>query len=401
MKLTPLILSSLMMIVWLAACGSSPASNPTPTQPPTATPDTVDTPTPTTGVIDTPTAAAGATETPAVVSDPGFNLLVALEGEVQLKRSRWSAYHPTTFGVALQRGDLLNLPSGAGATILCDGLTLWQVPAGAPAGLTNGCPQPQNKILVRGSAGVAGTIRGANDPTIPYIISPRSTNILTETPTLRWNDSGAASYTVKVRGDDLTWEQPDVTQTEFTYPGEPPLQPGVSYLLVVEDSDGRSSQEEGRPGLGFTLLNETEAETVRANQTRIAALGLTDEAEAFALAQFYVGHGLTAEAIEILAGLVEAGSQHAVVHQAMADLYTHIGLLLLAEPRYTETVVLAEQRGNIEALADVQAGLGEVYVGLGNKDEAINWLTQARENYEALGDTERVAAVAGRLERLE
>jgi hypothetical protein len=335
------------------------------------------------------------------VDDPGFNLLVALEGEVQLKRSRWSDYHLTTFGVALERGDLIKMPSGAKATILCDGLTLWQVPAGAPAGLTNGCPQPQKKILVSGSAGIAGTIRGANDPTIPYIISPRSTKILTDRPTLRWNDSGAASYTVKVRGGDLTWEQPDVTQMEFTYPGEPPLQPGVTYLLVIEDSSGSSSQEEGRPGLGFTSLNETEAVTVRANQARIVDLGLTAEAKDFALAQFYVGEGLIAEAIEMLKMLVEVGNQQAVVHQALADLYAKIGLLLLAEPRYTEAVVLAEQQGNIEALADIQTGLGEVYFGLGDEDKAIDWFTRAQENYETLGDTERAKRITEQIEQLK
>ena len=154
----------------------------------------------------TNTPAAGTTDTPAV-TDPGFNILVVAEGEIELKRSTWADYHATTFGTVLERGDLLKLARGAEAAILCDGLSLWQVPTGIPVGLSTGCPPPSDKILVRGSAGVAGTIRGANDPLIPYIISPRSTRLLNSTPTLRWNDSGATGYNVQMRGGDLNWQQ--------------------------------------------------------------------------------------------------------------------------------------------------------------------------------------------------
>jgi tetratricopeptide (TPR) repeat protein len=237
---------------------------------------------------------------------------------------------------------------------------------------------------------------------VPYIISPRTTKLLTDTPTLRWNDSGAASYTVMVRGGDLSWRQEDVTQTELDCPGEPTFKPGVSYLLVVEDSNGKSSQDEGLKGLGFSLLEETEAGRVRADAERIAGLGLSDEAEAFALAQLYAGRGLIAEAIENLEGLVEGGSQQAAVHQALADLYAQIGLVLLAEPRYLEAVGLAEAEGNVEGLAAIQASLGEVYYpALNNKDEAIRCLTQAKAGYETLGDTQRASELEERLAELD
>ena len=45
---------------------------------------------------------------PTAVVDPGFNLLVVADGEVQLKREAWSNFHSTAFGAVLHRGDQLN-----------------------------------------------------------------------------------------------------------------------------------------------------------------------------------------------------------------------------------------------------------------------------------------------------
>ena len=345
----------------------------------------------------TPSSSALTVETQPTgneFTEPGFNLLVEIEGEVLLKRAAWSDFHPTAFGAALGRGDLLQLPRGAKATVLCDSLTVWQVPAGVPANLTNGCPQSQDAILVRGRGGVAGTQRGTPDPLIPYTISPRATKLLNDKPVLRWNDSGADSYTVQVRGGDLRWRREGVTRSELVYPGEPALEPGAFYLLVVEDSNGKSSQDEGLKGLGFSVLDEAEVERLRADAALVEGLSFSSEAEAFAVAQLYAGSGLVAEAVEILEGLVEEGSEQAAVHQALAEFYVSIGLSPLAESRYLEAIQLAEAEGNIEAQAAIQAGLGEVYGRLYYADEAIRWLTRAQAAYEILGDSQRVSELA-------
>jgi hypothetical protein len=373
----------LVLILGLACVSCAPVSTPTASKP-----------------IPTPTTESPApTQAPdAEFTEPGFNLLVEVEGEVLLKRATWPDYHPTAFGAGLERGDLLKLSDRAQARVLCDNLSMWPVPGGVAAGLNNGCPQPPEPALTRAGAKV-GSTRGV-DPLVPYIISPRATKLLDNAPTLRWHDTGAASYAVVVRGGDLEWRQEQVTQTELVYPGQPAFKPGVSYLLVVEDSNGRSSQDEGLKGLGFGLLEEAEAEKVRADAGRIRGLGLSGEGEALALAQLYAGHGLVAEAIQILEGLVEGGSQQAAVHQALADLHTQIGLVYLAEPRYLEAVKLAEAEGNVEGLAAVQASLGEIYVELNNKDEAERFLTGAQAGYEALGDTQRAGELMERVAEL-
>jgi hypothetical protein len=354
------------------------------------------TPAPRSGVSTPGPAASGSPA--AGFTEAGFNLLVESQGQVLLKRSAWSDYHPTGFGTVLGRGDLLKLAEGAQARVLCDGLTLWPVPAGAPIGVNNGCPQPPEPPLQRGGARIGST--RAPDTQAPYIISPRATKLLTHTPTLKWNATGAASYTVQVRGGDLEWQQPGVTQTELVYPGEPALQPSVSYLLVVDDSDGRSSQDEGVAGLGFSLLGEAEAGEIQGYAGRIAGLGLSQEGEALAQAQLYAGHGLYAEAIPLLENLVAQDNRQASIHQALADLYAGIGLADLAEARYLAAVPLAEAEGNAEASAAVRASLGKLYADANQQEEALRWLNQALAGYQELGDAQRVSELEAQIAKL-
>jgi hypothetical protein len=382
-KLGIIILWSLVFSLSLAACDPRPQPSPPP-----------------------PT-------TPAATDDPGLNLLIVAEGNVHLKRIVWPAYHPTAFGAVLHRGDLLQVADDAKVTILCDGLTLWTPPTGAPAGLTNGCPQPSDKLLASGAIGIASANRGGSDPLLPYIISPRQTRLLTPTPTLRWNGvPGATGYTVRVSGGEVKWQvevdPAGVDSTEIgnielvslIYPG-PSLQPGVTYLLTVEADTGASSQAEDVVGLGFTRLNETEAPRVQAAAEKLAGLKLSHEAQAFALAQLYAGRNLTAEAIETLEALASNGSQAAAVYLTLGDLYRKISLTRLAETRYLMAVELAVAAGDVEGQAAAQAGLGEVYAAIGNFDEATRWLHQAQAEYEALGDSQNASELAERAMELQ
>jgi hypothetical protein len=372
---------------------------PLPAPPPSAQGNLSTDPTPTQTaalISDIPAATLTETAEPAPAeaaaeadpTDQGLNLLMAVSGEVQLRRLAWPGYQRTGFGVGLQRGDLLKLAAGAGAVILCDNLTLWRVPGGpAPAGL-NGCPRPEAPALIRRGVKLAGTRGG--DPNVPYIISPRSTKLLNPQPLLRWNaPPGASSYTVELRGGETPWQQAGVTTTSLAYPGEPPLEPGATYLLVVTDDTGRSSQDEGARGLGFSILPEAEAEKISQQRDQISGLDLSEAARQYALAQYDASQGLIAEAIEQLEQLVASGSEEAAVHQALADLYAQIGLLLLAEARYTTAITLAGQQQNLEILAASRARLGEVQMKLGKTTEAIDLLTQAKTDYETLGEVDR------------
>jgi hypothetical protein len=291
----------------------------------------------------------------------------------------------------------MRLTSGAKAVVLCDNLAAWTVPSGAPSGLSNGCPQVSEPALVR-SAGLIGNTRGSADPLIPYIVSPRATKLLKPTPTLRWNSvPGAKSYTIRISGTD--W-QDQTHSTEFVYPGNPPLQPGLDYLLVVEADNGKSSKDEGLPGLGFSLLPDEEVQRVSAHAAKIQGLNLSESANTFALAQMYSSHNLDAEAIEMLEELTQQDHQTASVYRALGELYQQVGLLAMAESSHIHALEVAKSVGEVESIAAAQTGLGEVYMALGNKNEAIRWFTEARAGYESLGDLQRANQIGERLQEL-
>ena len=327
-----------------------------------------------------------------------LNLLVVASDLVELKRDGWSTYHPTLFGTTLYHKDLLK--SEEEITILCDNLTLSTIPAGVPASVSNGCPPTPEPALKRRRGEIDNTRAGV-DLSIPYIITPRMTRLLTDRPTLRWNDVvGASSYTVRIQVGPQTWQEV-VSGTETVYSGDPPLEAGKSYLLTVAADNGRSSTEEEPTKLGFVLLSEAEAEPVRTDTATLNALDLSDEARALALAYLYINHNLIAEAIETLEGFAEEGSQTPAIYRLLGDLYRQTGLPLLAESRYTQAITLSQAANDIEGQATAQAGLGEVYATLNNQEEARRWLGQARTGYEILGDTQRVSDLKARLATLK
>jgi len=365
MKSRVCVLTVLAVMLATAACGTGPAAEPAETS----------------------------------AADPGFNLLVVAEGEVELQRQEWSDYHRTAFGAVLHRGDMLRPGSGVNAVVLCDDVSTWAVPPGMPSGLSNGCPSPQEPVLVRGESELAST-RGGTDPGIPFIISPRKTNLLDDRPLLSWTEPpGVSGYLVQIKNADtgeIIWETTSGGH-ELPYPGEPALESGVTYLLIVEAEGGGSSQDEAVPGLGFRILDETDAERVRAATEQVAELALDDEATALALAQIYISHELVAEAIEVLEPLAEAGSQSAALQRTLGDLYRHAGLSLQAQESYTRALELAEADQDVEGQAAAQAALGEVYATLGDADEAVSWLEKAQSGYAALGDTQRASELGERM----
>ena len=314
-------------------------------------------------------------------------------GEVLLKRKQWSDYQSTTVGAELYPGDLLQPARGAIVLVQCaDGRTVWPVPEGMISGATNGCP-PQSVAISRRSGDIIPP-RGGVNPLIPYIISPRHTFVLNPLPTLCWNAvPGANRYTVSLIGnEDVLWEK-EVSETEVVYSGEPPLESGVEYLLFVKAHMGASSQEEDLPNLGFSLLDDNEAQLVRDTTEQLLKLDLADEAKALALVHLYVNYELRAEAIAILEVLVKQGSQTSVVYRTLGELYREVGLNLLAQKYYLKAIELASLE-DVEGQAIAAEGLGKVYVAIANRQEAIRWLTQARDGYQVLGDMQRFGELA-------
>ena len=337
----------------------------------------------------TPAAAVG------LASVASAQKIIESVGEVLVKRGS-SQYRPIGTGARLQPGDLLQTAPGAIVKILCENGTLWRVPAGTTSSLNSGCP-------VRIARVVRGETRyrpGGSDSRVPYILHPRMTYLLDDRPTFRWNGvEGATSYNVRLHGPGGVEWQTEVSSTEVAYPDEaPPLDWGVKYLVTVEADNGSSSLQDGGGILGFELLDEYDIQDVQVEAARIAGLGeLTEEQQAFALAELYSREGLMANAIAILEALVKGGSQTALVYRMLGDLYTEVGLNLLAEDRYERASELFASTQDRYALVVTQDGLAGARLMLGKVQEAEQLSARVVAEYRALGDEQSAASLEQRL----
>ncbi|MBW4637639.1 MAG: hypothetical protein KME05_05275 [Gloeocapsa sp. UFS-A4-WI-NPMV-4B04] len=311
--------------------------------------------------------------------------LVTIQGKLQLKRQNWSEYQPTAIGSVLCQGDLIQSTKGTRAIVQCtdSNQNLWIVPAGLTAGVESGCQPPDEPVYTR-----TRPIPPTRDPLasgIPDIITPKQTWLLGNKPTLRWIAvPGTTVYVVKVSGPGVHWVR-EVNATSIVYPGNPPLRAGEGYLMVVNANNGATAKTI------FSLLDEKRAALVRTAVERIARQNLNDEAKALAIAEVYVGQGLTTEATELLETLVGKNTKTVAIYQMLGDLFVQVRLLRQAESNYLKAVDLAAIGNDIEGQAVAAARLGEVYAALGNSDAATYWHKQAQKGYQILLSSQPVA----------
>jgi hypothetical protein len=333
---------------------------------------------------------------PGWANPTSLNFISEIKGDVRLKRSQWNSYQPVNMGDVLNPSDQLQLSAGASATVMCDNLSVWIVPLKKVSLVSDGCGSETPTQNRPNSPRVRP--RTPNE-SIPYIISPRNTVLLTNRPILRWNAvPGVTRYQVRLQDASLTLDwQIETSKTQIEYSGKPPLKSGSYYLVIVETDKGVSSEEEQGNDLSFTLLDAQKAELVRAEIAQLKQQKLTQEAEGLALAYLYQSHDLKAEAIELLEGLVKRESQTAAVYQLLGYLYLHMGLSQQAKSPYLKALELAQGTKDVAGEAEAQVGLGETYSQLNQKDKAIATFKQAQKNYIALGDRSWVQALEKRI----
>ena len=327
----------------------------------------------------------------------GINILIVNKGEVKVKKENWKAFQKASTGSLLRPNDYLQIGSNASAFLLCSNTERWKPTAGKQFKVSEGCP--------RGTASrprkvARAQTRAGNEP-IPYIISPRNTDLLSDRPLLKWNPvSGATSYQVQLEGGGLAW-QTETNQTQLLYGGQEPLKSGVKYLLTVTTDKGVSSKQEVGANLMFGLMATEKAKVVEEEATNLKKQGLSPEAETLSLAYLYEGNNLKAEAIALLQSLSQQKSQNRVVYSLLGDFFLQTGLNQQAKLAYEQALALAQKSGDQEGEAEAQSGLGEANFGLGKKEEALSWLKKAQASYGALGDESQVQVLAQRIMKIQ
>jgi len=336
-------------------------------------------------------------ELPLAIDDyTGLNLLLTTVGEVRLKRKGWADYHPASIGTVLYHGDQLQLAETAQAIVLCDDLKPWPVPPGAISGLANGCELSQIPFLQ--TQAISSNTYLENDPTKPYVISPRATQLLTDTPRLRWNPvPNTTYYTATLIGDELTWQRV-VTQAETIYDGETPLEPEVTYFLQVETTNNRLTTTFSTlpKHLGFQRTSDETAEQIT---QQVASLPVSDEIKPLAVIYLYRSYGLFAEAIELLQPIATS-AENPLIHLLLAELYHQVDLFDLAVNSYQTTLQLAVLHNDLEAEALAQIGLATLYQQGRQTQQAVVLLNRAKRIYQFLGDIQQQQRLDIELDRI-
>ncbi|MEG4588946.1 hypothetical protein QUA54_27570 [Microcoleus sp. MOSTC5] len=334
-------------------------------------------------------------------------LIIHSSGEVAIERQDGRIVRPTS-GTPIYPGDKLRTAQNAQLTIQCADLGIKSIAPGenqlnsclfTKEESKSDCSTDLIKCPDRGDGKIAW-----NSAPIPYIISPRRTQLLDSKPILRWNPvAGATSYKLSLRenGAKLNWEM-TVSGTEAVYPGEPALKPGVKYRLIVEANTGVSSESAvGEGDIEFGLLDEKQVQAVKDAVGAIDKQVPNENAKNLAISSVYLNTNLIAEAREILEKLQETGVETPPIYRTLGDLYLEkLQLVPQAEVYYSKVINTAKP-DDIEELTVARYGLGQVHSAMRNNLEAMKYLRLAKDGYTTLGDLPMAEKVEKQLRDLQ
>ncbi|MBP0031346.1 hypothetical protein [Roseofilum sp. Guam] len=250
---------------------------------------------------------------------------------------------------------------------------------------------------------------------VPYIISPRRTYLRTSTPRFRWHSvPNSQSYTVILKGDGVEiWRTTvevgsveaglEPIPTEIIYSGDRSLEAGISYTLQIETDQGASSLD-AQPmagGIHFQILEPEKQAEFSLKEAQIRQQSLDPAAEHLALARLYLNFDLIAEAIAHLESVVSNDIEGASIYRQLGDLYLlNLGLVPLAQAYYQQGLNQIAS-DNLEDRAAIAHGLSQIYQVMGDRSQALDWLTEVQQGYQTLGYTQKLEDIRKELRILE
>jgi hypothetical protein len=321
-----------------------------------------------------------------LATGPGFNLATQVKGEVWVLRDQRKPWK-LRVGHYLWSTDRLRVTQGSLAQVLCQNASLWNPKAIGTFAVNQGC-RATGRIVLKPTNGDRTPTRSSNNPTLPFIISPRNTVILEAQPLLRWNPvAGVKRYQVRVNGPGVDW-QTEVSQSQVMYGGKQVFQPGMRYRVIVTSGNGESSQGDG--AVGFSVLDGAAVARVKADILGLQQQELSDEAQVLSIAHLERSNELYASAINRLEMWLGRRNKSAAVSQLAGDLNRQVGLPGLARDHYVVGLEMMRRDGNLAGQAEVLNSLGQVDRDSDRLKDAIGWLEEAQKRYRELGDEERV-----------
>ena len=348
------------------------------------------------------TGQAGSDEQPAV------SLVIQTGTQAVIRRSGWSGFSRLSLGAEVQFGDLLD-PKGEPMRILCANLAVAVVTHLGPV------PCPRERVILHlDTRAIAGWQRGKSDDTaIPFLISPRATDITTPYPLIWWNAvPGVDGYRVTVRGERQNWSVTlnDPRTNQVMYPkNAPALKPGVAYTVeivsIIAGADDHSSIEEDVPGLSFSVLAPQDSDDVQKAAANIRANVKDKTLGDLAVAYFYAQRNLKADALQLLAGVSRdvpgltspranrpgsPVSTSPILYLRLGDLYASSRIRLFADQEYRRAAELAEKNGDLETQAVAWMELARLAA---DKSQQTEYATKAVTIWQQLGAQQQIDAV--------
>lgn len=313
-----------------------------------------------------------------------FGLVVGLDAPVFVKREGWKDYQGIGFGGIVSSTDLLKTEGQL--LLLCAN---WLTVTTFTGVDRSPCLLPTtDNFLIYDGMKFAPSARTAPPPnSIPYILYPRGTAILEPRPVLRWNDTGASSYTVQIWNNDTgetILSEMKATQNSLAYPTDAPiLKPGTRYLLVVIDNDNeKSSNSDPNKGLGFEVVTADDRSQIETKQNAIwNIVGLNSTAQKMVLALYFDhfdvnGRGLWGEAAALFKEVLNAQPKAPAVHLYLGGSLAKMKLWSEAITEYESALNQAQALNDLLSQAEAQAALWHITGEEAHYQEAIKLYTE-------------------------
>jgi predicted Zn-dependent protease len=172
-------------------------------------------------------------------------------------------------------------------------------------------------------------------------LSPRNSNILSDSPTFQWTGMDQQPGTVKVFGPQgEIWSAQNINLTKIAYPATAPsLLADVEYAWSIEKKGVAASKTT------FKLLGAAQAQTVKERLAELGAMpGVSKTTLAVLKANLLMSKELFHDAREILTEAIGADTDEPTLHFVLGELYDKIGLKNLATEEYNEAEFLAKAK---------------------------------------------------------
>jgi len=373
-------------------------------------------------------AGQGAAQGPSDLA----GILTQVDGLVTLSPAGREAFRPVRRGVQrqiLRPGEVVHVPAGARATVVCSTETLvslagprdWALDAPACG---RGVPLPASSY--RSLASFAGRIlprsgallleletRNVDVGPGPVLLSPRDTAVMETHPRLVWTRvADAAEYEIAIRGPvgiaiRLTagelgcgrgsgpWQDLDVCS--WTSSGRwPALQPGRPVFLKLGSRPAATAPlRQAQQVYRIHLLEPSERQGIEEGLRRISILSMDSVSRLLLAAGTYARAGLSADAIATYDAALQA-HEMPEVRVTLGDLYSTLGLTALAERQYRKVL---EGAPDLAERAAAELGLGQVTYLSTLYGDSRSHFQRASELYTALGlaaEAEEARAAAAR-----